>query len=1346
MTALEPAPGAAAASPPDGSRHGPPDEPPEESPDGPAARSRRRPQRSLRGYLAALLLLALLPPMALAIWLGAHIVAAEQRELEQGMRLAADELADSVDRLVLSQQRALAMLAEMEAGSIPDRPQELRAPAAGFLKRYEAHVLLASPGGQVLMDTRSTEAAALPRLRGAGGRAAVRLAAGTGRPAVSDVLDDPRSGARLVVTAVPVWREGRVVAVLAAVQDVSALQPLVQARVLPRGWVLSLRDATGQPIASSAAEPTAKEGAPDGVAVLSDASGWSARVDVAPEVAAAPLRKTAAALAGVLLLIGATSLTGGIVVARRLGLAVAALADGAEWPQGAEWPKGAARVRELERARERLQASRRERAEALDAALAAHDLLHETLARVSDGFVAHDRAWRFTFVNRVAAQAMGVEDETTLPGRLVWEVMPEMRGRPWHRAAELALASGQPQRVESFDAPSRRWFEARIYPSARGLSVHFLDTTAQRQAQEALRASEERYRMLFATNPIPMWVFDHASLRFLDVNDAALHDYGYRREEFLALRVTDLRPAGDVPDFLALVGSAPDFERHPVRSMGVHRHRTKEGRLIDVQVTVSALACDGPQARLASAVDITARVAAERERAAATRRLRELMERVSDGFVALDRELRLTYVNDRAAAIFGAAAADAMLGRPFHACWRSEGDDALGVALREALQRGAPRVVEHRSPDGARWLESRIYPSLEGVSVLLADVTERRRVADIQRASEQRYRELFDANPNPTYVRDNKTMQLLAVNDAALRVYGYSREEMLAMTLLDLRRPDAHDRLRADLARVRSNPTALHSTAPRLHRRKDGSLFEVEIASSPIDFEDRPARLVVATIVTERVRAEAERDRAVAALREREERLRLFVEQAPVSLAMFDREMRYVAASRQWLANLGREEDDVTGRRHHDVFPGLKPEWHAVEQRGLAGEVVRAEADRFVHPDGRVQWLRWEVQPWIDPASGAVGGILIYSEDITRRVADERALREAEVYQRSLFEAIGDGVLLLGADHRVLDANPKALAMLGCARAELLACRLDDLVAQRDRLRVEETLGALSGAGAADARVHLVEWEQRRCDGASFPAEVSARAAGEGRFVAVLRDISERRAAERALVAYQMDLSELARRLLTQERETTRHVAQTLHDQLGQSLATARLRLDAATARMGAAMPEALREECERVGAALERAIADVRVVLGELRPPMLGEQGFVAALDNEIRSRVQDAASVDVLLEVEEGQFALRWPGEVEYAAFMVAREAIVNAQLHAGATLVRVIVEGDASLLRLEVVDDGRGMPDLLRGERAGHLGIVGMRERAMAIGAHFAIEQPAGGGTRVVLCWTRSAAEGA
>ncbi|HOL37124.1 MAG TPA: histidine kinase, partial [Rubrivivax sp.] len=280
----------------------------------------------------------------------------------------------------------------------------------------------------------------------------------------------------------------------------------------------------------------------------------------------------------------------------------------------------------------------------------------------------------------------------------------------------------------------------------------------------------------------------------------------------------------------------------------------------------------------------------------------------------------------------------------------------------------------------------------------------------------------------------------------------------------------------------------------------------------------------------------------------------------------------------------------------------------------------------------------------------------------------------------------------------------------------------------------------------ADARVHLVEWEQRRCDGASFPAEVSARAAGEGRFVAVLRDISERRAAERALVAYQMDLSELARRLLTQERETTRHVAQTLHDQLGQSLATARLRLDAATARMGAAMPEALREECERVGAALERAIADVRVVLGELRPPMLGEQGFVAALDNEIRSRVQDAASVDVLLEVEEGQFALRWPGEVEYAAFMVAREAIVNAQLHAGATLVRVIVEGDASLLRLEVVDDGRGMPDLLRGERAGHLGIVGMRERAMAIGAHFAIEQPAGGGTRVVLCWTRSAAEGA
>jgi PAS domain S-box-containing protein len=135
------------------------------------------------------------------------------------------------------------------------------------------------------------------------------------------------------------------------------------------------------------------------------------------------------------------------------------------------------------------------------------------------------------------------------------------------------------------------------------------------------------------------------------------------------------------------------------------------------------------------------------------------------------------------------------------------------------------------------------------------------------------------------------------------------------------------------------------------------------------------------------------REEREAALREFNERLSLFIEHAPAALAMFDREMRYVAASRRWLQDFGLGERSILGVSHYEVFPEIPPRWREIHARGLAGEHAHNDADRFERRDGRVQHTRWEVWPW-RAADGGVGGIVIFTEDITRSHAAEEQVRK----------------------------------------------------------------------------------------------------------------------------------------------------------------------------------------------------------------------------------------------------------------------------------------------------------------------------------------------------------------
>ncbi len=135
-----------------------------------------------------------------------------------------------------------------------------------------------------------------------------------------------------------------------------------------------------------------------------------------------------------------------------------------------------------------------------------------------------------------------------------------------------------------------------------------------------------------------------------------------------------------------------------------------------------------------------------------------------------------------------------------------------------------------------------------------------------------------------------------------------------------------------------------------------------------------------------------ERKQAEVALQHNKEQLRLFIDYAPASLAMFDRNMRYLACSQRWRSDYALGDDEVIGVRHYDVFPDISQQWRDIHQRCLAGEVIRSDEDRFERADGTIMWLRWEVRPWLVDA--AVGGIVIFTEDITPQKHAEEILQQ----------------------------------------------------------------------------------------------------------------------------------------------------------------------------------------------------------------------------------------------------------------------------------------------------------------------------------------------------------------
>jgi PAS domain S-box-containing protein len=242
--------------------------------------------------------------------------------------------------------------------------------------------------------------------------------------------------------------------------------------------------------------------------------------------------------------------------------------------------------------------------------------------RPEDGEDVARELRRAGFEARLEAVASGAELRTALAGAafdivLVCYLAPGFSTRealgivhehdPDLSVVVIADAVGEEEAVELIRAGAQD-LVLRDHLDRLGLVVRreIADTAVRRErtaARLALAASEARYRMLFDLHPQPMWVYDVETLRFLEVNAAAIADYGYSRAEFLAMTIADIRPPEDVPALLANVHA----QRAGRSRSGPWRHRRKDGSIIEVEIASDDIEYAGRRARLVAVTDVTER-------------------------------------------------------------------------------------------------------------------------------------------------------------------------------------------------------------------------------------------------------------------------------------------------------------------------------------------------------------------------------------------------------------------------------------------------------------------------------------------------------------------------------------------------------------------------------------------------------------------------------------------------------------------------------------------------------------------------------------------------------------------
>lgn len=506
---------------------------------------------------------------------------------------------------------------------------------------------------------------------------------------------------------------------------------------------------------------------------------------------------------------------------------------------------------------------------------------------------------------------------------------------------------------------------------------------AERTAE--FQASEEKYRSLIEQASDAIYVLDER-WNFIDANASMCKIIGYSRDELMLMNVEDIID----PEELKNDPVARMIKNPKDAVIRERKFKRKNGWVVPVEINVKMF---NDNRTMVIARDITYRKKMEDELREAELKFRTLAEKSVIGIYIIQDD-HFIYVNPHFASIFGYAQEELINSIPpthvLHESYRKFSAEQVRRRISGEIESVQYEAQGLKKDGGANWVE--VYGSrvtLQNKTTIIGsmlDITSRKRAEEELKSSEQKYKLLFESSPMPMWMISKDDQSIIAVNEAAAEMYGYTQAELLKTNAKKLR--IAQDRelqiqgYKTDHQRATSLPELVR------HLKKDGAMMYVQIVAHDIIFEGRKVRLSLTIDMTEKVKAEE-------SLKKSEAHLRTILNATDTAYALFDKNLKVLAYNQKAAAFLkeryrhtAEKDDYFSGYFPPDQFPHLA----ANAAKVLEGTSIGFEVE---YPqDGKSHWYDVRLSPIINDGQEILG-LLMAMYDISDRKNSEQSLKHA---------------------------------------------------------------------------------------------------------------------------------------------------------------------------------------------------------------------------------------------------------------------------------------------------------------------------------------------------------------